>query len=175
MSQQYDLINRDPVIRTYTGKYVNPLDMNPDDIDIQDIAHALSMQCRFGGHTKSFYSVAQHSLACANLIGPMFAKDALLHDASEAYLMDIPTPIKANLTNYKAIEFQLMEKIAAKFGFAWPLHDEIKNVDSIMLRLEWEVLLVQRVSSHVLIIEGETPSSTKDRFLTQALICGIMS
>ena len=79
---------------TYTGKEFYPLDPNPADIDIKDIAHALSNCCRFAGHIKSFYSVAQHSVIVSELCEPENALAGLLHDASEAYLSDIARPVK---------------------------------------------------------------------------------
>src|SRR5690606_26745918 len=99
-------------IRTFTGQYINVFDPKPDLIRIEDIAHALSQMPRFGGHLPVFYSVAQHSLACAHKVSSRNALAALLHDASEAYLMDIPKPIKNNLHNYKETEHALMEVIA---------------------------------------------------------------
>src|SRR5690606_5290032 len=77
-------------MQTFTGRAVYPLDLRPDDIDIQDIAHALSMQCRYAGHTRQFYSVAEHSVHVARWCrqyGPAAALEGLLHDATEAYLV----------------------------------------------------------------------------------------
>jgi uncharacterized protein len=81
-------------IQTYTGKQFWPLSPLPEDIVIEDIAHALSMQCRFGGHVRTFYSVAQHSVHVSLLVEPQYALWGLLHDAAEAYLVDLPRPIK---------------------------------------------------------------------------------
>lgn len=132
-------------IRTVSGIYINVFEPTEEMICIEDIAHSLSFQCRFGGHLPKFYSVAQHSLNCAYLIeDPKLKLAALLHDASEAYLLDIPKPIKNNLANYKEIENGLMWLIAEKFGFEWPLADEIKKVDEIMLQTEWDCLMLNR-------------------------------
>lgn len=128
-------------IRTFTGKYINPLDPDPELICIEDIAHALSHIPRFSGHTKYFHSVAEHSLFvwrwCSGL-----SKDeqlaALLHDASEAYLLDIPAPVKAQISGYKEAENRMMQIVADKFGFKYPLSKEIKEADMIALRWEWE-------------------------------------
>jgi len=82
-------------IRTFTGKYVNVFEPTLEMICIEDIAHALSMQCRFGGHLPYFYSVAQHSINCSFLVDtPCLKLEVLMHDASEAYLLGIPSPIK---------------------------------------------------------------------------------
>lgn len=132
-------------IRTNSGIYMNIFEPTLDMIDINDIAHALSALPRFGGHLNKFYSVAQHSVMCAMRVNFMEDKRAaLLHDASEAYMLDIPTPIKAKLPDYKIYEANLMAKIAEKFGFEFPLSKEVKRVDEEMLHLEWEHLVINQ-------------------------------
>lgn len=131
-------------IRTVTGHYVNVFDPDPATICIEDIAHALSHQCRFGGHLPQFYSVAQHSIFCADLASDDHKLAALMHDASEAYLLDIPRPVKLKLSNYKEIEDGLMKLIAAKYGFEYPFHANIKEVDEKMLRIEWNTLMLEK-------------------------------
>ena len=130
-------------IRTVSGIYINVFDPTPEMICIEDIAHALSFQCRFGGHLPEFYSVAQHSANCCALVEPEHKLAALLHDASEAYLLDIPRPIKNRLGNYKLIENELMCVIADKYGFQWPLHEKVKEVDKRMLQIEWDCLMLR--------------------------------
>lgn len=132
-------------IRTVTGKYVNVFDPDPDTICIEDIAHSLSHQCRFGGHLPVFYSVAEHSLACCALAKTEHKLEALLHDASEAYLLDIPKPIKNRLPDYKTIEDNLMRVIAEKFGFPYPLSSYVKDVDKFALESEWEMLMLEKL------------------------------
>jgi hypothetical protein len=129
-------------IRTVSGNYVNVFDPDPDTITIEDIAHSLSNQPRFGGHLPNFYSVAQHSLECSKLIKHEEKFAALMHDASEAYLLDMPSPIKRELSNYKDIENNLMNVIAKKFGFTYPLSEEVKIIDQIMMVNEWEYLML---------------------------------
>jgi hypothetical protein len=132
-------------IRTFSGIYMNVFEPTLEMICIEDIAHALSYQCRFGGHLPKFYSVAQHSLNCSYLIEDRELKLAgLLHDASEAYLLDIPRPIKHRLSNYKEIEDKLMRLIAEKYFFEWPLHEDVKRVDELMLQHEWECLMLKK-------------------------------
>lgn len=131
------LYNKPGVIRTFTGNYIDVTNPQPENICIEDIAHALSNSCRFGGHTMQFYSVAEHSMRVAELVGPHFKLAALLHDASEAYLIDMPTPIKLLLPDYNKIEFRLMDVIADKFGFTWPMVHEVALADKKMLETEW--------------------------------------
>lgn len=129
-------------IRTFTGKYVNPLNPDPDTICIEDIAHALSQICRFGGHTQFFYSVAEHSLDVASRV-KIYKLTALLHDASEAYLCDIPSPVKKQIPGYAEAEDRLMKVIADKFGLLWPVPDFIKAADKAALEEEWQSLVLR--------------------------------
>jgi hypothetical protein len=132
-------------IRTVSGKYVNVFDPDPDTFLIGDIAHALSMQTRFGGHLPKFYSVAQHSVQCSfRVVGVENRLTALMHDCSEAYLMDIPSPIKKKLNNYKEIEHGLMLASSKKFSFKYPLPDEVKKIDQDVLQVEWSGLMLQQ-------------------------------
>jgi len=128
---------RQSCIRTFTGKYVNVLNPTADVICIEDIAHALSLTCRFGGHSLKFYSVAQHSVMCCNMMKEQYQLQALMHDASEAYLCDIPTPLKQHLSDYKKLEDRFMMVIANKFGFAYPLDEAVRQADGEMLEIEW--------------------------------------
>jgi uncharacterized protein len=120
-------------MQTYTGRKFWPLDPRPDEIDIIDVAAALSKMCRFGGHCLNFYSVAEHCVLTAKFVSEPLRLTALLHDASEAYLVDIPRPIKRHLANYNDIEAQLMACVATRFGTAWPLPEEVKRVDTRIL------------------------------------------
>ena len=137
----YSLYNIEPVIRTYTGRFVNVFAFDVDDIVIEDIAHALSMQCRFGGHLPYFYSVAQHSIMCSLLVDRKYALEALLHDASEAYLVDVPRPIKSGLLNYAQIETQVQSQIFTKFGIQRTLTKDIKQADEACLLMEWNGIM----------------------------------
>ena len=135
-------------IKTFSGVMFNPLDPNPDLIDIKDIAHALSMLCRANGHFKSFYSVCQHSINCmkeaeARGYSPKVQFAALLHDASEAYLSDITRPIKRNLPAYMDAEKVLQGSIYEKYitnHFGEPLNDDEKakvlDIDNAILYRE---------------------------------------
>ncbi len=84
-------------MQTFTGRAVWPIDPHPDDVDLLDIAHALAFQCRFGGHSRMHFSVAQHSILVSRLCPPPLRLAGLLHDASEAYVADIVRPLKRDL------------------------------------------------------------------------------
>jgi hypothetical protein len=133
-------------IRTSTGVNFYPLDPKPEEIVIYDIAQALSNLCRYNGHMERHYSVAQHSLMVADelrkrgypAIIQMFG---LLHDGSEAYICDIPRPIKPYLTNYFEIEKKLQDMIYERFAGRLPTEEEhriIKEVDDDALLFEVE-------------------------------------
>jgi 5'-deoxynucleotidase YfbR-like HD superfamily hydrolase len=156
------------IIRTVTGKYINVFEPTPEMIDLEDIAHALSMQPRFGGHLPYFYSVATHSCMCADAAPEGHKLAALLHDASEAYLLDVPSPIKSRLTNYYEIEDKLMAVIAQKFGFQWPLSDEVKAVDKQNLEAEWECFAINHEQSFDI-----TPAIAKSQFLQKFKMLGL--
>lgn len=132
-------------IRTYTGLYMNVFEPTVDMIDIRDIAHGLSHQCRFAGQIETFYSVAQHSVRASEKFSDWYPSlNALLHDAAEAYLSDIPSPIKVRLPEYVRLEENLMSVIYKKFGLTWPLLPVIKEIDKELLEWEWEHIVLER-------------------------------
>ena len=103
-------------IETYSGHAFYPMNPTQETIDIIDIAHALSMNCRYNGHCNRFYSVAEHSVVMSQNVDPRFALQALLHDAAEAYICDIPRPLKPLLRGYQEQENRLLEAIYIRFG-----------------------------------------------------------
>lgn len=128
-------------MQTYTGKQFWPLDPRPEEVNIEDIAHALSHQCRYGGHCLRFYSVAEHSVHLARAV-PYYAKAwALMHDAAEAYLVDVPRPIKGSLPEYKAIEARLLEVIAKRFGLTGEVPEMVSTYDNRILLDEQKALM----------------------------------
>lgn len=129
-------------IRTFTGNYIDVFDPKPESIWIEDIAHALSQMPRFGGHLKEFYSVAEHCINCCNMARDEHKLSALLHDSTEALLIDVPRPIKKHLNGYKEIEENLLSVIAKRFNFQYPLPLEVKTIDEIMLQVEWDSLMI---------------------------------
>lgn len=108
-------MNNSNLIATQVGGLVDPLNLTADDIYIDDIAHALSNLCRFGGHTRRFYSVAEHSIHVSYLCDPADAMTGLLHDAAEAYLMDLPRPIKQRMPAYINAEAEVWKVIMSAF------------------------------------------------------------
>lgn len=129
-------------IATFGGGRINPLDPDPNDIDLQSLAHSLSNQCRWTGHVSSFYSVAEHCVLVSHIVPTL---EALLHDGSEAYLSDLARPIKkaAGLGEvYLEVEAGLERAIAERFGFSPPpMSDEVRAADDAMLRQEAKQLL----------------------------------
>lgn len=131
----------EPWIETYSGVKFHFLDPQPDEICIADIAHSLAHQCRFSGHTRVFYSVAQHSIEVAKNSGELLLT-GLLHDASEAYIHDIPSPVKPYLKSYKKMEDKIMRAIAKKFGLVYPLPQIVKDADAMCLKAEAKGLMM---------------------------------
>ncbi len=125
-------------IQTFTGKKVYPLSPRVADIDIRDIAHALSLLCRFGGHCSEFYSVAQHSVYVAYALPDHLRLWGLLHDAAEAYLCDIPSPVKRDprFVEYRVAEREIMARICDKFGLSTAEPPEVKAEDQAMFSIE---------------------------------------
>lgn len=130
-------------IATATGTPFNVIEPRAEDVDIKDIASALSKQCRYGGHTKRFYSVAEHCVHVAWFASSPRKLEALLHDGSEGYLLDIPRPIKKAMPEYRVIEDRLMTVIGDRFGFRWPVSAEVTDLDNRILHDEVRQLMVQ--------------------------------
>jgi uncharacterized protein len=126
-------------MQTYTGVQFWPMDPRQEEIKIEDIAHSLSNQCRYAGHCTSFYSVAQHSVLVSKIVPPEHQLWGLLHDASEAYLVDLPRPIKRYSRigeEYKRVEAALVAKIALRFGLPIDEPKCISEADNIVLMTE---------------------------------------
>jgi len=129
-------------LQTFSGIKAQILDPKPEQILIPDIAHALSNIGRFGGHTRKFSSVAQHCVLTARLSPAGSLKLAsILHDSSEAFLIDLPSPIKNAIPQYKEIEERLQKVIATRFGIDFELFDMIKIYDQQALFIEAKALL----------------------------------
>ena len=132
-----------PYLQTVSGRWVNPFDPDPEQLDAGDIARALANQCRFGGHCRVFYSVAQHSVIVSELVegrggDTEDAFAALMHDATEAYLGDMPHPLKHRSQlgrSFREAEGHLEHAIRERFGIRADVL-EIKRVDRALLAAE---------------------------------------
>lgn len=123
-------------IQTYTKKVFDPFNICAEDINIEDIAHSLSMTVRANGHIKHFYSVAQHAIDCVNeakarKLSRRIALACLLHDASECYIADIPRPVKHRLNGYARIEEKISEAVFLAFGAGNLTEEERREVADI--------------------------------------------
>lgn len=125
---------------TYTGKVYWPTDPSVDDVCIEDIAHGLSMLCRYAGQCHRFYSVAEHSVHVSHMVPRELALEALLHDASEAYCSDVARPLKQILPDYKAIEGANERVIRWRFGLREEEHPTVKTADTRILVNEYAAL-----------------------------------
>ena len=141
-------------VQTFTGKQFFPMNPSLIDIEIEDIAHALAHQCRFSGHCSRHYSVAEHSLRVfwelrrAKLPASTCLK-GLLHDASEAYLVDIPSPLKRlpEFAAYRAAEDVLQGLCFRRFGLTEEMPAEVKHMDLVLLATEKKFLMGQEPAS----------------------------
>jgi uncharacterized protein len=132
-----------PYLQTVSGRWVNPFDPDPAQLDPGDIARALANQCRFGGHSRVFYSVAQHSVIVSRLVEERGgdvedAFAALMHDAGEAYLGDMPHPLKHRSplgAAFREAEAHLERAIRDRFDIK-PDVPEIKQADRALLATE---------------------------------------
>lgn len=120
-------------LQTFSGQHFYSMDPRTDEVHIEDIAHSLSLQCRFAGHCIRFYSVAEHSVLLAWWLyrhaGPQTALACLLHDASEAYLVDVPRPVKPFLAGYKEAESKVQAAIMERFGLPAEMPRAVKEAD----------------------------------------------
>lgn len=173
-------------LQTYTGVAFYPLDPLPEDISIRDIAHQLSMVCRYGGAVQRFYSVAEHCCILSDYVRqhrpdePMLALQALLHDASEAYIGDVPRPLKwmPEMVGYREMEDRIERAVQKAFGLPAPgkgTDPLIPDIDTRIMIDEASVLL-QRITNHwsshlgeplgvVSQIIGMGPQAAEARFL----------
>jgi uncharacterized protein len=170
-----------PAIQTFTGRRIDPFEPDPGEIVIDDIAQALGNQCRFGGHCRRFYSVAQHSCLLADLIAADGGGDveqlwALLHDASEAYLVDLPHPLKHRSdlgSAFKEFENALQAAILTRFGISGDPPLRMKEIDRALLAAEklaltasgWEWPELEGVVPAAVSIEPWSPERSTREFM----------
>lgn len=134
-----------PTIQLQSGAYFDFREPRFWQITIEDIAHALSNICRFTGHVREFYSVAQHSVLVSNIVPAKHALAGLLHDATEAYIGDMSSPLKTLNPAYKEIEHRIWAQIAMRFKLPWTLPAAIKEADNIALVTERRDLMPNSV------------------------------
>lgn len=120
-------------IQTHSGRQVRPMALTPEDVCIEDIAHSLSLLCRYNGHCREHYSVGRHSILVSQLVAPEHALWGLLHDGAEAYLCDIPRPLKPFLKGYEDLEEKVLKTIAQKYRLPWPMPDAVREADARIL------------------------------------------
>lgn len=125
-----------PTIETASGAEFDFSAPSPSKIHIEDIAHALSHLCRFTGHTRQYYSVAQHSYIVSTLVPREHAMQGLLHDATEAYVGDVSSPLKTLLPDYREIEGRVWMAICIRFGIDDHMHESVKAADRTALVTE---------------------------------------
>ena len=130
-------------VQTASGRNFYPTEPKEEDVYIEDIAHALSLMCRFGGHCKTFYSVAEHSVRASWLVPFEHGLACLLHDAAEAYFADIVKPIKMEFPIFEEIENKILNVIFKKYGLVLPFHESVTQADITMLFTEKRDLMTQ--------------------------------
>lgn len=130
-------------IQTYTGVKFDPANPDVHAIHFKDIAHSLSLLCRYNGHCLTFFSVAQHSTIMVSKVSEENKKWALLHDAAEIYMSDLPRPIKDAMPEFRIIENEILALIVERFDLSWPMPEEVKEADRRMLMTERRDLMFQ--------------------------------
>lgn len=140
--------------QTFSGRMFWPLDPRPEEVAIEDIAHALSMICRYNGHSRFFYSVAQHSVLVSHHVPAEHALWGLMHDAHEAYVGDMVRPLKGgafhalhpndiadDAVSRSHIEERIQDAICHAFGMPMGEPREVKRIDMAILGNEMRDLM----------------------------------
>lgn len=168
------------LITMFSGAHVDPLDLKPEDVNIIDIAHHLSNQCRWSGATKHHYSVAQHAWHCSFLVPKEQAYDALHHDDPETWLQDMAKPLKNHVKlgqAYRGAERRIERIVGPVLGVRFPVSAEVKEADLLMLCAEADQLVHGRkhwtyyhdLPAADVKIEKWTPEKAERRWITRHL------
>ena len=167
-------------MQTKSGVQFWPLDPRPEDVRLEDIAWSLSHQCRYAGHCAFFYSVAQHSVMVADMVPHELKRTALLHDATEAYLVDLPRPVKRMMADYRAAEQVVWEAVARRFGLPLELPAEVKDADEDALATEAPILMPNAPKAWALrgtprpfLVLPTSPEGAYGAFMRTAAILGL--
>jgi hypothetical protein len=169
-------------MQTSGGTYFDFVDPDSSTIAITDIAHALSNICRFTGHPRDFYSVAEHSIFCSQLVPQEDAAAALMHDAAEAYCGDVSSPLRSLLPGYEVILRRVEAALSRRFGMPLLLPETVKIADRKMLRLEqrfamdsgdrWAGLDYEETLPRIT-LRFWSPRTARQQFLSRAMELGI--
>lgn len=168
-----------PIILTYSGNYYDYKKPSESHLNILDVAHALSQICRYSGHCREFYSVAEHSVNVYQLLTDAgydyeIRKAGLLHDSPESVMLDVVKPLKMLLPDYQALEEEIELDMARRFEYQYPLHPAVKWADLMMLNIEQRQIMnnEDEWETHMSIdkykdfkIECLSPKDAKERFL----------
>ena len=156
-----------------SGKFYSYLNPETNDWTIEDIALSLSNLCRYSGQVQKFYSIAQHSYLVSYAVDQAYALDGLLHDGIEAFMVDIPTPLKVLLPDYKALEKQHEAELFKRFGLEFPMNLAVHKADRELLCAEvrdmkapnahWDFCATD--VSHIPHIDPWTPYMARKMFL----------
>ncbi len=164
----------DNAILLESGKFYSYLYPEQNDWDIEDIALSLSHLCRYSGQVQKFYSIAQHCYLVSYAVDQKYALDGLLHDGVEAFMVDIPTPLKLLLPDYKVLEKKHEAEMFKRFGLEFPMNPAVHKADREMLVAEvrdmksphphWDKLAGMDVS-HIAHIDPWTSDKSRKMFL----------
>jgi hypothetical protein len=165
-------------IETYSGVAFDPLDPEPASVRVEDVAHGLANTCRYGGQCQFYYSVATHALYVSRELdeyGPLVQLYGLFHDASEAYITDVPRPVKRELDEYDRMEREILAAVWDRLDVPAPTDEQwaaVMDADDRLLRYEADTLLSEFAPSPVPDLSHELtpgrPGEARDLFLDRA-------
>lgn len=170
-----------PWIDTHSGAQFCYLQIDPNVIGLIDVAHALSNLCRFTGHSIEFYSVAEHSVLASYLVPPSLAAEALMHDAHEAFVGDMNSPLGSLLPEFKAIRHQVDRAVRDRFRLRAAMPDEVKYADMQMLAAEQQQAMrsrrpwmqIENIEVPDVTLRFWSPMQARGKFLERAYELGI--